>query len=53
MSENVVSIGGMDALVHCCIAAMIVKVYGSLATQWISGGLLIVMERVLVGEHFT
>jgi hypothetical protein len=42
----------MDALVHRCIAAMIVRVYGSLATQWISGGQLSVMERVLVGEHF-
>jgi hypothetical protein len=53
MSSTVVSIGAMDALAHPCIAAMIVRVYGSLATQQISGGQLCVMERVLVGEHFT
>jgi hypothetical protein len=53
MSSTVVSIGAMDALAHRCIAAMIVRVYGSLATQRISGGQLMVMERVLVGEHFS
>jgi hypothetical protein len=37
MSGSVMSIGAMDALAHRCIAAMIVRVYGSLATQWISG----------------
>jgi hypothetical protein len=52
MSGSVVSIGAMDALAHRCIAAMIVRVYGSLATQRISGGQLSVMERVLAGEHF-
>jgi hypothetical protein len=31
MSGTVVSIGAMDALAHRCIAAMIVRVYGSLA----------------------
>jgi hypothetical protein len=35
-----------------CIAAMIVRVYGSLATQRISGGQLIVMERVLADDQF-
>jgi hypothetical protein len=53
MSGTVVSIGAMDALAHRCIAVMIVRVYGSLATQWISGGQLMVMERVLADEHFT
>jgi hypothetical protein len=48
-----VSIASIDSLVHHCIAAMIVRVYGSLATQWISGGQLLVLERVLDGEHFT
>jgi hypothetical protein len=48
-----VSIGLIDALAHRCIAMMIVRVYGSLATQWINGGQLMVMERVLAGEHFT
>jgi hypothetical protein len=52
MSGSVVSIGAMDALAHRCIAAMIVRVYGSLATQRISGGQLSVMGRVLAGEHF-
>jgi hypothetical protein len=43
----------MDALVHRCIASMIVRVYGSLATQWISGGQLRIMQRALGGEHFS
>jgi hypothetical protein len=30
MSDTVMSIGAMDALAHRCIAAMIVRVYGSL-----------------------
>jgi hypothetical protein len=52
MSGTVMRIGVMDALVHRFIAAMNVRVYGSLAMQWISGGQLIVMERVLVNENF-
>jgi hypothetical protein len=52
MSGTIVSIGAMDSLAHCCIAASIVRVYGSLVTQRISGGQLIVMERVLASEHF-
>jgi hypothetical protein len=52
MSGSVVSIGAMDALVHHCVAAMVVRVYGSLATQRISGGQLRIMGRALVGEHF-
>jgi hypothetical protein len=31
---------------------MVVRVYGSLATQRISGGQLRIMGRVLAGEHF-
>jgi hypothetical protein len=38
-------------VLHRCIAAMIVRVYGSLATQRISGGQLLVMERVVVGRE--
>jgi hypothetical protein len=38
MSGSMVRIGAMDSLVYHCIASMIVRVYGSLATQWISGG---------------
>jgi hypothetical protein len=52
MSGSMVSIGAMDALVHRCMAAMVVRVYGSLATQRISGGQLRIMERALGGEHF-
>jgi hypothetical protein len=33
MSGSVVSIGAMDALVHHCVVAMVVRVYGSLATH--------------------
>jgi hypothetical protein len=52
MSGSVVRIRVMDALAHRCTVAMIVRVYGSLAAQRISGGQLRVMERVLVVDHF-
>jgi hypothetical protein len=52
MSGTIVSISGLDLLLHRCIAAMIVRVYGSLATQRISGGQLLVMERVVVGREW-
>jgi hypothetical protein len=52
MSSSIVSIGVMDALVHRCVATMIVRVYGSLTTQRINGGQLSVMGRALVDEHF-
>jgi hypothetical protein len=48
-----VRIEAMDALLHHCIATMIVRIYGSLATQWISGGQLRIMQRVLGGEIFS
>jgi hypothetical protein len=51
MSGTVVSISAIDALAHLCIAAMIVRMYGSLATQQISGGQLLVLERVVVGSE--
>jgi hypothetical protein len=51
MSGNVVSISGLDSLLHRCIAAMIFRVYGSRATHRISGGELLVMERVVVGRE--
>jgi hypothetical protein len=51
MSGTVVSISGLDSLLHHCIAAMIVHVYGSLATQQISGGQLLLLERVVVGRE--
>ena len=52
MSGSVVRIGVMDALVHHCMEMMIVRVYGSLMTQCISGGQLRIMQRALGGEHF-
>jgi hypothetical protein len=53
MSGTMVSISMIDSLVHRCIASMIVRVYGSLATQRISGGQLLVLERVLAGKRFS
>jgi hypothetical protein len=47
-----VSIDAIDSLAHRCIAMMIVRIYGSLATQRISGGQLLVLERVVVGKWF-
>jgi hypothetical protein len=51
MSGSAVSISGIDALLHRCITTMIVRVYGSRATHRISGGELILMERVVVGRE--
>jgi hypothetical protein len=51
MLGSVVSIRAMDALAHHCVVAMIVRVYGSLVTQQISGGQLTVMGRALAEEH--
>jgi hypothetical protein len=48
MSGTVVSVSAIDSLAHRCITTMIVRVYGSLATQRISGGQLLVLERVVV-----
>jgi hypothetical protein len=53
ISSSMVSIGAMDALVHRCVEVMVLRVYGSLATQWISGGQLRIMERAMVGENFS
>jgi hypothetical protein len=54
MTGTSVRISGIDALLHRCIAAMIVQVYGSRAPHRISGGELSLMERVVVGhEWFT
>jgi hypothetical protein len=52
ISGTVVSVSSLDSLLHRCIAAMIVRVYGSLATQRISGGQLLVLERVVVGHEW-
>jgi hypothetical protein len=52
MSRTVVSVSAIDSLAHRYIATMIVHVYGSLPTQRISGGQLLVLERVVGGEQF-
>jgi hypothetical protein len=44
MPGSMVRIGVMDALVHLYMVAMIVRVYGSLTTQRISGGQLRIMQ---------
>jgi hypothetical protein len=51
MSRTVVSVSGLDSLVHRCITTMIVRVYGSLVTQRISGGQVLVLERMVVGRE--
>jgi hypothetical protein len=51
MTGTSVRISGIDALLHRCIAAMIVRVYGSRAPHRISGGELSLMERVVVGRE--
>jgi hypothetical protein len=38
MSGSMVSIGVIEGLVHRCTTMMIMRVYGSLVTQWINGG---------------
>jgi hypothetical protein len=50
---SIIHIEVMDALFHQCIEAMVVRVYGYLATQRITNGQLRIMERVLDGEFFS
>jgi hypothetical protein len=52
MTGSSVRICAIDVLLHRCIAAMIVRVYGTRAPHWISGGELILMERVVVGREW-
>jgi hypothetical protein len=51
MTGSSVRISAIDALLHECVAAMIVRVYGSTAPHRISGGELMLMERVVVGRE--
>jgi hypothetical protein len=53
MFGSMVRIRVMDTLLHQCVASMIVRVYGSLMTQRISGGQLRIMQRELAGKHFS
>ena len=52
MTGSSVRISGIDALLHRCIAAMIVRVYGSRAPHRISGAELLLLERVVVGREW-
>jgi hypothetical protein len=51
MTGSSVRISAIDVLLHRCVAAMIVRVYGTRAPHQISGGELILMERVVVGRE--
>jgi hypothetical protein len=51
MTGSAVRINALDVLLHRCVASMIVRIYGSTAPHWISGGELILMERVVVGRE--
>jgi hypothetical protein len=46
-----VCINVLDVLLHRCVAAMIVRVYGSTTPHRISGGELMLMEWVVVGRE--
>jgi hypothetical protein len=51
MTGSAVRINALDVLLHRCVASMIVRVYGSTAPHRISGGELMLMERVVVGRE--
>jgi hypothetical protein len=53
MSGSVLCIEVIDDLLTECITLMVVRIYGSLATQWITGGQLRVLEKVLDGDLFS
>ena len=51
MTGSAVRINALDVLLHRCVAAMIVRVYGSTTPHRISGGELLLMEQVVVGRE--
>jgi hypothetical protein len=53
MSGSVIQIEAIDDLLTECITAMVVRIYGSLGTQRITGGQLRIVERVLDGDLFS
>jgi hypothetical protein len=53
MLGSILHIEAMENLLHECITAMIVRIHGCLVMQWISGGQLIIMQRVLDGDFFS
>jgi hypothetical protein len=52
MPVSVIRIESIDDLLTECIAAMVVRIYGSLGTQRITSGQLRVVEQVLDGDLF-
>jgi len=50
MSGSVIRIEAIDDLLMECITAMVVRIYGSLGTQQITGGQLRIVEWVLDGD---
>jgi hypothetical protein len=53
MSGSVIRIEVIDDLLTECIVAMVVRIYGSLGTQQITGGQLRIVEWVLDGDLFS
>jgi hypothetical protein len=51
MTGSAVRINALDFLLHRCVASMIVRIYGTTAPHRISGGELMLMERVVVGRE--
>jgi hypothetical protein len=51
MTGSAVRINALDVLLNRCVASMIVRVYGSTVPHRISGGELMLMERVVVGRE--
>jgi hypothetical protein len=51
MTGSAVRINALDVLLHRCVASMIVRIYGSTVPHRISGGELMLMERVVVGRE--
>jgi hypothetical protein len=51
MTGSAVRINALGVLLHRCVASMVVRIYGSTAPHRISGGELMLVERVVVGRE--
>jgi hypothetical protein len=51
MTGSAVRINALDVLLHRYMASMIVRIYGSTTSHRISGGEMMLMERVVVGRE--
>jgi hypothetical protein len=51
MTGSSVRINALSVLLHRCVASMVVRIYGSTAPHRISGGELMLVERVVVGRE--